>query len=456
MHPKLRQIRSRVRPRIAFIWRLGTNLALTALISGYPFLAGLLSLAGADDRSYSIAYRGIVLILGTALIARNFAVRAYPSTLLWIPLGAFWILYAIRLAADTTIAPIALHFDPNEYLLFAFGTCLVPMLALSGKYDDKALQSALPIVMLVLAISCVTNLYAGWLYLLEGEGQALVSGRLESLKLNPIGLGHIGVSLTLLSLFNLLSLRTGKWLQAKPLLVLYIIVGIVVVLLSGSRGPVLALVLGLIAITYFSLKGILRWGILAGIPFIFAVAVALSAGFEQDTGFAFLTRFSSLGEGGDDPSNERLEMIRGALKQFSDAPLLGDAIEEKTFNFYPHNVIVESLMAVGVVGTVPLLFVLVGAIRAALRLLGSRVYHRWLALLFFQSIVGASFSGSLYSSDLLWGLLGVMLAVTWFSRPERTGQQVLSRGFLFLLSRCLRIVSKSDHRGAAKAHRPTS
>jgi len=49
-------------------------------------------------------------------------------------------------------------------------------------------------------------------------------------------------------------------------------------------------------------------------------------------------------------SQERAAMIVGAWQQFTASPLLGDALVERRFMENPHNIIVESLMALGVVG----------------------------------------------------------------------------------------------------------
>ena len=49
-------------------------------------------------------------------------------------------------------------------------------------------------------------------------------------------------------------------------------------------------------------------------------------------------------------------MVSGAVNQFFESPVFGSFLEEKIFKEYPHNLLLESFMATGILGG--LLFVI--------------------------------------------------------------------------------------------------
>jgi O-antigen ligase len=131
--------------------------------------------------------------------------------------------------------------------------------------------------------------------------------------------------------------------------------------------------------------------------------------------FNFLKRFSVFGTEDDLSSIQRNQSYAGAFTQFLESPLLGDSLEERTSLFYPHNLILESLMSVGVIGTVPLLFVLIACFHRATKLIRIRSPHGWIALIFIQQLVASQFSGAIYTSDTLWVCIAVLLSIKHFA-----------------------------------------
>ena len=133
------------------------------------------------------------------------------------------------------------------------------------------------------------------------------------------------------------------------------IVFLFISIISGARFPiVIFLILSL-------QKVIIKW-----YTFICLLVISILI-FVNIDNFDFLfdyslTRFNSLFQN-DDSLNERIVYIDKCLTSFNNYPFFGRGINSSGFilyetqeNHYPHNFIIESLIEVGLLGTLPLLF----------------------------------------------------------------------------------------------------
>jgi O-antigen ligase len=115
----------------------------------------------------------------------------------------------------------------------------------------------------------------------------------------------------------------------------------------------------------------------------------------------------------------RLEVMSGAWKSFTEAPLLGNALEVMEYGGYPHNVVIESFMATGIVGGTTFTVLLLLSFIYALSLVRMPGSYSWIGLLFIQYMTGSLVSGAIYNSPTMWALLGAVLGVSGFSRRLR-------------------------------------
>ena len=166
--------------------------------------------------------------------------------------------------------------------------------------------------------------------------------------------------------------------------------------LAGSRGPVIA----------FALCGILfaagtgRWGWLA-LTLLLIVPQGLDADGE------LWRRFSTTAE--DNSSLERLLLQGNAIQQFMARPLFGSAYVELELLSYPHNLMIETAMALGFVGIGVLAAVLWRAARNGVALI--RHGNVLVPLLFAQYLVAAQFSGSIWGNASLWACAALLVGV---------------------------------------------
>jgi O-antigen ligase len=249
--------------------------------------------------------------------------------------------------------------------------------------------------------------------------------RLSTETLNPISLGHLALSVLIVSITGSAAtdrmtfslgvawvLRAGLALCAAVLLVA-----------SASRGPmIVALAVLLLAAFAQGRRSTVRYGELSRGALVFAiVAFGVAAMFwlQDSTALRPLERLENWS---DRSASERVAVSQAAFAQFWSSPILGSSLYELETGNYPHNIIVESLMGAGVIGFALLVFVIIRCSRAALRLLSIPQGASWLGLLYFQYLLGAMFSGSLFMEMHLWALsIAVLAAVKPI--PPSNGRQ---------------------------------
>jgi len=118
------------------------------------------------------------------------------------------------------------------------------------------------------------------------------------------------------------------------------------------------------------------------------------------TSFQVLERFSDFFT---DPSTTvRTRIMTDALLQFNESPVFGSSTVEYHERFYPHNILVESLMVGGIPCFAALAAYLVSAASAGVRIYQQLPERRWLVLLFVQYVIDSMLSGSLYSNATFW------------------------------------------------------
>jgi len=126
-----------------------------------------------------------------------------------------------------------------------------------------------------------------------------------------------------------------------------------------------------------------------------------------------LQHFQVVGSDEDDSSVTRLQLFTGGIKQFMDNPIFGDHIEERSLGFYPHNILIESLMSMGILGGLLIVGIIILSLRAVFVCLKRQGYELAIALLYVQSLVSAMVSGSIYTNSMFWYMSVFVVAVAY-------------------------------------------
>jgi O-antigen ligase len=268
---------------------------------------------------------------------------------------------------------------------------------------------------LCLAAVSVTSLGLLWM-LGSGAITVIWDSRVSTEVLNPISVGYLGASVVVLCLA-----RPFRWpgegrLPGAWRGLVFLLLGLggaVLAVASGSRGPLLALVL--VVAAWLVMSPVQRsrrgWRIAARVAFaVLAIAGVTAAAVlvVEILGINPFERFIWLLE--DDSVGYRRQALAGSMAQFAMHPWFGDALIERSTLDYPHNIYVESLMSVGLVGTLGLVVFTATAVLAALRLLRRDVDAAWLGMLCLLQVFGSLTSGALYLSDAFWALGAASIA----------------------------------------------
>lgn len=373
-------------------WLVCTIIALT--IVGYP-LAGLFASAlGLESTQTSIPLR--LLVVSISVFAIIHVVGAHRFRINVVIL-LFWWLYLLRLLFDLETG---LFEEAGEVLIFFLAVVVIPASAVmigAVKYDEGLTARLLFVLG---TIVCAGSVLLDSLGMSEAASLTELTGRLSFQVLNPITLGHVAASTVIaaLTLWRNPQLPGGRAALAAGMAT-----ALVCLMLAASRGPVLALMVALISFSV--LRG--RWGRIfaAGLAVLIVGPMILAS-----QGVEIIDRFTNIDS--DLSARERLLIQANAFEQALTNPIWGSAYTELVSGQYPHNLILEAFMALGLVGGGLFLFICGRAgLNAALRLRGGEVL---IPVLFVQYFVGAQFSSSLWGAEAFW-TLAVLLTATWGS-----------------------------------------
>ena len=379
----------KTRPSGALSWTFGLS------VIGYP-VAGLLAVfLGLPSTSTSFPFRALVVVMATLTLAGNVNRAGKPGVPL--PLTLFWFAYTARLALDAALGVVG----AADAMFFFVITVLIPAAALARAARGWDEMAAARIVFGFGVFICISAIVVEWNGFAGDRSLTEATGRLFLETVNPITFGHAGVS-TLIAGLALYHDRRARF--GVPVLVAGCALAVACTLMAASRGPVLAL--AICAIVFSIARR--RWAVVLGLA---AIATTVVVG--SDLGDAF--RFGKLEE--DESALERLLLQANALQMFFDHPVFGAAYAESTLNTYPHNMFVETAMALGIVGLSIFIYLNMGCLRRCwTQLRGGRLL---LPLLFIQYFVGFQTSGSLWGSYGYWACAAVLLGLPGAARSLR-------------------------------------
>ncbi len=388
-------------------------------VVGFPLFSTIPSILRLDSQVATVPYRVLVLGLSLAILygwwVRGTRVCVNAAVLVTL---ALWVLLLARLLHDTVVNPLPgdLGIPVSQFILLSVGGCFLPALVFLQAPGDRTLDLARVWIEVLGAVAMIGILYVG----LRGVFLGNVLYRLMTPVLNPISVGHLGVSVLLVTLCGL----AGSKGVARVLRSALVALCVVVIVAPVSRGPIAAGVVGALLVTFY-LRGRRRLGpggVLLRLALLAAaiVAVVQTVTFLEENGYIdFVARLSDTLQ--DVAAQERTAMILGAWRQFTEHPLLGSSFVELRFMMNPHNIVLESLMAIGVVGLGLLLLSMSASLAATWRLLRAGSRHAWVGLIYLQYVINGMLSGSLFTDTSFWAFgLGVLALAATQPRSGRT------------------------------------
>jgi hypothetical protein len=387
---------------------LGILTSLLILMSGFTFpinqgIVVLLKLNGST--TFNTFIRAFVLIISLYLIYKSASLKN-PLKLSngSVCLILFYALYVIRVIFDLEFAGVEID-EKSNFLVYSFtiGATFIPLLAvaLNAKFVDfnrlfVLMYYSLLISNIFILLNVLKDGFSLDLFLVRNV--VTPEGQDENI-LNPITVGMYGELLALSSLVTLIFIDSPP-VNKKILLCICFILGTLTMLLGASRGPIVSFLLICI---YLSFIFILRQKSALNLTFSFAIVFLIIVGLIlyvsglSESDFFILERLNSFAENGDEV---RVALFNGAWSQFLRSPIIGDRIVERVYKFYPHNLLIEVLMATGLIGFSLFFSAIITPLLNLKKLINVRNHKFLFYIIFIVFFMISSTSGSLvFSSD---------------------------------------------------------
>ncbi|MBL1262366.1 O-antigen ligase family protein [Candidatus Methylomicrobium oryzae] len=269
-------------------------------------------------------------------IALNKLDVAFLLFLIWHSASVIWVEY------------------PNAEVEFAVDF-LLPAISV---YASSRLLASLPLpeirILEVIYGFCLIGAVISYLVVAQGD---MIYGRLRINSASVVGLSQ-PLPYVILSAIALLLGQRKHTLYTLALSAAAIILAGYLTFLTGTRGALIAVAAGYMALTYISAGCTMRRLKLRSTALVMVALIlfiSFDLGISEDGTLSRIFNFQSYGSSEDTSSQERLELYLIAYELFMDSPLIGSGLGAFSFQSYypyPHNIWLEIAAASGVVGLV--------------------------------------------------------------------------------------------------------
>lgn len=378
------------------LFKYFSNFFLFIVLSGYFTISILPHLLQTDSRNITIAFRLTTVVLAILLVFVYYS--NYHRKLFWpqISLIIFFAIYFIKAVYSFEFLGFEEEFQKSSPDVYAkiLGFAIIPSLTLLLIRFQFNYDLIFKIIVFVFLIY--------FLYAVSGELKFRADGRTNgNLSMYPINFGNYGSSLSLISAF--LVMKT-KNLKMQILYAIGFLLGLYIIYLSASRTPILSFFIPFITLIFYFIKGKKKWIVSLLAISLLTMIVLIAIHYEGQTNSGFLNRLAKTFtvEG----SSGRNLIYDSVIETFLKNPFFGEKILLSNGTF-AHNIILESLLATGVFGTLFLLIAFYDIFKNMFTESSDSSYLIY--ILFFQYFVFSIFAASLYDTSEFWALTALSL-----------------------------------------------
>lgn len=303
-------------------------LYVSIYVLGYPVFSLLSQLTNIEN--LTVLYRVLCLVIGAGAFFLAIVKKETEYTLTQILL-IFWqiiylcfVLYYFSMGFEND--SLTLDYYLNNILTFS----LIPVFLINFKVDEYFVFCTKKYLMFFVFIFVFLVFVMNFFGFSEEY-------RLSFEKLNPISLSYYSAICILIVFWCLESSIISSSLKIG---LLYIMI------LSGSRGPLLSLIIVsfIVFINQLKLKNQAMI-----IIFMLLSLIFLLSNFDYIiNNFPILSRFNIYTDEGEMSISIRQQQYASAMDIFLSNPLFGGGLVEKVMNYYPHNIFLEILMTGGI------------------------------------------------------------------------------------------------------------
>lgn len=400
-----------------------TSLMFVLLCFAYPISALSSLIIGIPSTIVNISYRAFVLFIAIYIILISCLFYRITINKGAIPLLLFLFFYFIRILWDTLILQIITFHTLIEIYSFYLGGIFFPVLAivLAIKYINPQ-KVYFQILYVLLLTNCLMLFYflfqknfviSAEMFLFRAE---IKGADEEASILNPISFGLYGGYLMLTCIWTLLMIKNKFSKVGVKLFYLLLILGLINLILSGSRGPFLFTLIAFFFMLYvhfskvkINLKYALKLFYISLFLAVFFIVIFQLVN-KEGIDFAVFDRvFNTFEHIQNGEKEERDYFIAEAISMFLDSPVIGNQFVLKSTGGFPHNMILEVLMASGLIG---ILLYFLTIIRLGINFSMLKKFSPYYSLIIglFVLSMGMSFtSGNLYQNIDIFNLITVLI-----------------------------------------------
>ena len=386
-------------------------------VFGLPIVMFIPIILHQNTTQFSIIYRGFCVFLSLILIIpiNDYNYKKSQISKYYYFLLVFWIIYLFRIVYDLefkNLIEINPNIsNPNIIYLFAFLVTFLPLITIHIKRDfidiDQIERLIIPVVFVQVFLIIIE------LYINYGSNiSQLFSDRYNYIKgentnpLNPISISRAGAVLALLAVYNYFIKNSINFLMFMMLFFM----GVFTLAIGGSRGPALVFIIILLGLIILKPKILINYRLLIiVILLIFAYII-----FDFSFDLSVINRLDETTKIGIQ-KDTRYHHWLSAISQFASNPVIGDQIFEKYIGTYPHNIVLEVLMATGILGFIPFSIIMFQTIKKSIHILKANESNGSIVILFYCYFLFSLSSGSIYFSPELWIIIGIILFISNFS-----------------------------------------
>lgn len=360
------------------------------------------SLASIFDVNTAIYLRASIFLLSIYSIFTSIINNKF----LWTRLSFFLLAtllmvilaYSIRIGYESWVTHSTSN-NPFRYFSFLIIAGLVPSFAMALGEPLKSFNACIK-------IGAIYSFFAMILIgiALYGEYGTLFVFRKSFEELNSILVAHAALTSVLI---GCACLFMRKSVLKKNIILVLIIISLFLFYTAGSRGGLLSLfVIGMFVIIsafrfskngFFAKKNIL---VVISLLVIFIIGL-VAIGDDHVLDNEFIERAKETGTNTDRSGDKRTEMWVRGLDIFLMNPLIGGGFEDTVYYIYPHNIAIESLMSMGLIGSIPYFTCILFSCVIAFKRSSRFDVYILLNLIYIQYLVASSLSGAIWNSNIV-------------------------------------------------------
>lgn len=393
------------------------NLYVFLLVSafiGYPFAAMIPTLIGVDSTIASYPFRLIILSTSIYFILLSLLKQKFLiSNTLFLLFCLIWIIVLARFFYEGVLLGNPIHPERSfvSTLIYAGLISFIPSIVFLVDFDKDCFYKFNKYFFLGSLILCLAYSFIFTSYLSLDEGRRSGTDSINSITLSTLG------AYLFLSSISIEPLKKSKLLSLQFKLA-SIFIALYLMMISGSRGPLLILIITSMIYFYKLTNSRLLLFSFAIVPLIFIYINFDEIKFLSSLYFDNVILVNRLLEGAEDGSSaERILILISSWNIFIENPLLGGAFVEPITLSYPHNLLLEGLMIGGILLGLLIIIILYFIFTTSLKML-SDPDLKLLGIVLIFCLGMTMVSGSFIWGPEFWYIFAISISYNTFLKNQ--------------------------------------